>query len=174
MSNQRSYFDEVYQSVYRDLLRYAIIHMDRPADAEDALQNVFAAFYRRISRFGHLDILVPKAYLIRMLRREISRVQKIQKKEMPTDSPEEEAAYREPEISIEDLALDRSMTDTILTAAQSLPAESYRAFVLYYGYGLSTAEIARELNIGRDTVKVRLFRARNAIRKQLIAEENDK
>ena len=93
---------------------------------------------------------------------------------MPTDSPEEEAAYREPEISIEDLALDRSMTDTILTAAQSLPAESYRAFVLYYGYGLSTAEIARELNIGRDTVKVRLFRARNAIRKQLIAEENDK
>ena len=174
MSNQRSYFDEVYQSVYRDLLRYAIIHMDRPADAEDALQSVFTAFYRRISRYGHLDILVPKAYLIRMLRREISHMQEKQQKETPSDSPENETAYPDPEIPIEDLALDRSMTETIMNTAQTLPAESYRTFVLYYGYGLTTAEIARELNVGRDTVKVRLFRARNAIRKQLITEENDK
>lgn len=174
MSNQRSYFDEVYLSVYRDLLRYAIIHMDRPVDAEDALQNVFTAFYRRISRFGHMDILVPKAYLLRMLRREIARLQTIGKKENPVALPEEEPGVQDPEVPIEDIALDRSMAETILETARALPNDSYRAFVLYYGYGLSTAEIAQELNIGRDTVKVRLFRARNAIRKQLITEEISK
>lgn len=171
MSNQRSYFDEVYQSAYRDLLRYAVIQMDQPADAEDAIQNVFTAFYRRICRYGHLDILVPKAFLMRMLQREIRRLRELHRNETLVISPEEEAQYQDPEIGIEDIALDRSMTETVMHAARSLPPESYRVFVLYYGYDLTTEEIARKLNIGRETVKVRLFRARNAIRKQLGNEE---
>ena len=171
MSDQRSYFDQVYQSVYRDLLRYAILHMDRPVDAEDALQNVFIAFYGRISRFGHLDILIPKAYLIRMLKREIGRQNTAQKRELLTEAPKEAADGQEPEVPLEDIALDRSMTEAILTAARGLSPESYRTFVLYYGYGLSVTEIAKELRIGPDAVKVRLFRARNAIRNQLLTED---
>lgn len=172
MIDQRNYFDQVYHSVYRDLLRYAILHMDRPGEAEDALQNVFIAFYRRISRFGHLDILIPKAYLIRMLKREIGRQNMVHKRELLTEAPEEEGDGQEPEVPIEDIALYRNMTEAILTAARALSPESYRTFVLYYGYGLSVAEIAQELHVGPDAVKVRLFRARNAIRKQLLTEEN--
>ena len=171
MFDQRSYFDEVYHSVYRDLLRYAILHMDRPADAEDSLQNVFTAFYRRITRFGHLDILIPKAYLLRMLKREIGRQNTACRRELLTEVPEEEADGQAQEVPLEDIALDRRMTETILATARTLSPESYRTFVLYYGYGLSVAEVARELGIGQDTVKVRLFRARNAIRKQLLTEE---
>ena len=173
MIDQRSYFDEVYRSAYGDLLRYAIVHMDRPGDAEDALQNVFTAFYRRILRFGHLDILSPKAYLLRMLKREMGRLHEKLAREQLLISPEEEADIEDPEVPLEDIAADRDMTETILDAARSLPAENYRTFVLFYGYGLSIAEIAEELDIGRETVKVRLFRARNAIRQRLLAKEND-
>ena len=174
MFDQRNYFDEVYRSVYRDLLRYAIIHMDRPVDGEDALQNVFTAFYQRISRFGHVDILVPKAYLLRMLKREIARLNDTHKREKLTDFQEEGPDGQEPEVPLEDIAIDRSMTETILRAARDLSSESYRTFVLYYGYGLSVAEIAQTLRIGQDAVKVRLFRSRNAIRKRLITEGQDK
>ena len=171
MIDQKSYFDEVYRSVYRDLLRYAILHMDRPADAEDALQIVFTAFYRRISRFGHLDILMPKAYLLRMLKREIARLHGIQTQEKLTVSLEEGMELEDPEVPIEDIAIDRNMTQSVLGAARQLPAQSYRTFVLYYGYGLSVTEIAEELHVGKDAVKVRLFRARNHIRRQLLMEE---
>ena len=174
MIDQRSYFDQVYRSVYRDLLRYAIIHMDRPSDAEDALQNVFTAFYRRITKIGHMDILIPKAFLIRMLKREIARLHEQQKREQLAVDPEKEKDIEDPEVPIEDLAVDRSMTETILQTARSLSADSYRTFVLYYGYGLTVADIAQELHIERDAVKVRLFRARNTIRKHLLMEEKDK
>ncbi len=174
MNNQRNYFDEVYRSVYRDLLRYAIIHMNCPGDAEDALQNVFTAFYQRLMRFGHLDILIPKAYLMRMLKREIRRQNEARRREQLLEAPEEEADSLEREVPLEDIALDRSMTKTILDAARTLSPESYRTFVLYYGYGLSVAGIAQTLNVGQDAVKVRLYRARNTIRKRLLGEEKDK
>ena len=35
------------------------------------MQNVYLAFYRRIQRYGHLDVLFPRAFLLKMLRREI-------------------------------------------------------------------------------------------------------
>ena len=167
MNSQKRYFDEVYQKVYRDLLRYAVIHMEQPTDAEDVLQNVFVAFYRRISRFGHLDILIPKAFLMRMLQREISRWNEQSRKDENLFSLEQEAECTDPEVQIEDLVLNRRMAETVMEAAGKLPADSYRVFVLYYGYELSTDEIARELDISREAVKTRLFRARNAVRKQL-------
>ncbi len=174
MSNTKSYFDGVYEKVYRDLLRYAVIHLEQPADAEDVLQTVFTAFYRRIVRFGHFDILTPKAFLMRMLQREISRWNEQRTKEGNVFSLEEETEYADQETGIEELVADRSMAETVLETAKTLTADSYRVFVLYYGYGLSTAQIAGELGIGREAVKTRLFRARNAIRKQLLAEGNER
>ena len=173
MSNTKSYFDEVYEKVYRDLLRYAVIHLEQPADAEDVLQTVFTAFYRRIVRFGHFDILTPKAFLMRMLQREISRWNEQRTKEGNVFSLEE-TEYADQETGIEELVADRSMVGTVLETAKALTADSYRVFVLYYGYGLSTAQIAGELGIGREAVKTKLFRARNAIRKQLLAEGNER
>ena len=40
----QSYFDRVYEATYRPLLKYAIVHLSDPTDAEDALQNVYLAF----------------------------------------------------------------------------------------------------------------------------------
>ena len=66
-----NYFDTVYEKTYRPLLRYAILHLDSPADAEDALQNVYLDFCRRVEKHGHLDILFPQQFLLKMLKREI-------------------------------------------------------------------------------------------------------
>lgn len=63
----QNYFDRVYEKTYRPLLKYAIVHLSDPTDAEDALQNVYVDFYRRIERYGHFDILSPEAFF-RMLR----------------------------------------------------------------------------------------------------------
>ena len=164
-----NWFDDVYRETYPQLLRYAILHLSDPTDAEDALQNVFLALYRRTKRFGHLDILSPKAFLLRMLKREIIRTyaeRETEKKRLSAAESEAEAAETEaPEP--EDLFLDKAAAEEILESAKRLPAESYRIFVLYYGFSMTVREISDALGIGQEAVKSRLFRARNAVRRQI-------
>ena len=169
----QSYFDRVYETTYRPLLKYAVIHLSDPTDAEDALQNVYLAFYRRIERYGHLDVLFPKAFLLKMLKREIVEQYTEREKRavrLLDDVPEERLRD---DLIFEDGVLDRALAEDILTEAKRLPRETYRVFVLYYGYELSISEIAKELGMGAEAVKSRLFRGRNAIRRFLTADDVD-
>ena len=169
----QQYFDRIYESTYRPLLRYAIVHLSDPTDAEDAVQNVYLAFYRRIERYGHLDVLFPKAFLLKMLKREI--IQKYAEREKRNLRPLEEVPEDrlKDDVVFEDAVLDRALAQDILTEAKKLPRETYRVFVLYYGYELSVSEIARELGLGTEAVKSRLFRGRNAIRQYLCTGDMD-
>lgn len=163
-----NYFDEVYEKTYRPLLRYAVLHLSSPADAEDALQNVYYDFCQRVERRGHLDILFPQQFLLKMLKREIIRNyaersrQKSRLKEYAGDEPDDAVQF-----TFEDKVLDRAVADQIFSAAKALPAETYRVFVLYYGFEMSVSDISEELGIGKEAVKSRLFRARNELRKVL-------
>lgn len=166
----QQYFDRIYETTYRPLLRYAIVHLSDPADAEDALQNVYLDFYRRIQRYGHLDVLFPRAFLQKMLKREIAaRYAERQKHavRLLEDVPEERLRD---DLVFEDGVLDRALAQDILEEARRLPRETYRIFVLYYGYELSISEIARELGMGTEAVKSRLFRGRKAIRQYLTGD----
>ncbi|MBR3136554.1 MAG: sigma-70 family RNA polymerase sigma factor [Clostridia bacterium] len=167
------YFDRVYETTYRHLLKYAIIHLSDPTDAEDALQNVYLAFYRRIERYGHLDVLFPKAFLLKMLKHEI--IKRYAEREKHTvrllaDVPEERLTD---DWAFEDGVLDRALAEEILAEAKKLPRETYRIFVLYYGYELSISEISGELGMGTEAVKSRLFRGRKAIRQYLTVGDLD-
>ena len=169
----QQYFDRVYETTYRPLLRYAIVHLSDPTDAEDALQNVYLSFCRRIERYGHLDVLFPKAFLLKMLKREI--IERYAERQQHAvrlleDVPEERLRD---EVAFEDGVLDRALAENVLREAKRLPRETYRIFVLYYGYELSVSEIARELGMGAEAVKSRLYRGRKAIRAYLTAEDAD-
>ncbi len=169
----QQYFDRVYETTYRPLLKYAIIHLSDPTDAEDALQNVYLAFYRRVERYGHLDVLFPKAFLLKMLKREIIEQYAEREKHavrLLEDVPEER--LRDDWV-FEDGVLDRALAEDILAEAKRLPRETYRIFVLYYGYELTVSKIAKELGMGAEAVKSRLFRGRKAIRAYLTAEDAD-
>ena len=169
----QQYFDRIYESTYRPLLRYAIVHLSDPTDAEDALQNVYLSFYRRIERYGHLDVLFPKAFLLKMLKREIIE-QYAERQKRPLRPLEDVSEDRlTDDLTFEDGVLDRALAQDILAEAKRLPRETYRVFVLYYGYELSVSEIAKELSMGTEAVKSRLFRGRKAIRQYLMADDVD-
>ena len=167
------YFDRVYETTYRPLLRYAIVHLSDPTDAEDAVQNVYLSFYRRIERYGHLDVLFPKAFLLKMLKREIitAYAEREKRKVRPLEEVQEDLL--KDDVDYEDAVLDRTLAQDILTEAKKLPRETYRVFVLYYGYEMTVSEIAKELDLGTEAVKSRLFRGRNAIRQYLCAGDVD-
>ena len=167
------YFDRVYETTYRPLLRYAIVHLSDPTDAEDALQNVYLSFYRRIERYGHLDVLFPKAFLLKMLKREIITAYAEREKWNLRPLEEVQEDLLKDDVDYEDAVLDRALAQDILTEAKKLPRETYRVFVLYYGYEMTVSEIAKELDLGTEAIKSRLFRGRNAIRQYLCAGDVD-
>lgn len=167
MLSDDPYFDAVYADSYPVLLRYAMLRLPDPFDAEDVLQDVYVRFLRRLARHGHADIEQPGAFLLRMLRNEIAvhyasraarqaHEQALDDARLPADEPD--LALR---------AATREEAEAVYAAAKALPGECYRAFVLYYGFEMSLEEIAAALHVSRDAVKSRLFRARRGIRAQL-------
>lgn len=161
-----SYFEQVYEKTHRSLIRYAIVHLDDPTDAEDALQNVYVDFYRRIQQYGHFDILSPEAFLIKMLKREIIQNYK-ERERRRLHFVEEIKEDRIPKEPFEDVVMDRALAEEIFRNAKALPKEMYRTFVLYYGYEMSVSEIAAELGVGKEAVKSRLLRARNTLKQRM-------
>jgi RNA polymerase sigma-70 factor (ECF subfamily) len=161
-----NYFEQVYEKTHRSLIRYAIVHLDDPTDAEDALQNVYVDFYRRIQQYGHFDILSPEAFLIKMLKREIIQNYK-ERERRRLRFVEEIKEDRIPEEPFEDVVMDRALAEEIFRNAKALPKEMYRTFVLYYGYEMSVSEIASQLDVSKEAVKSRLLRARNILKQRM-------
>lgn len=166
MKMDKSYFEKVYEQTHRSLIKYAIVHLDDPTDAEDAVQNVYVVFYRRIMRYGHIDILSPEAFLIKMLKREIIRNYR-ERERRRLHFADEIKEDRIPDEPFEDVAMDRALAEEILKQAKLLPKEMYRTFVLYYGYEMSVSEIAKQLDVSTEAVKSRLLRARNSLKQRM-------
>ena len=158
------YFDRVYADSYPLLLRYALLRLSNPFDAEDALQNVYLRFLERLARRGHADIGEPGAFLLRMLRNEIAAHYASRAARQAHESALDEAylPVDEPDFALR--AATREEAEAVYAAARALPGECYRVFVLYYGFEMSVEEIAAALHIGREAVKGRLLRARRSIR----------
>ena len=168
MLSNESYFNGVYEQTYRPLLRYAVLKLSNPLDAEDALQNVYMRFFRRIAARGHADIGDPGAFLHRLLRHEIAGhyALRSQMRQHETPLPEAELPADDEELALR--TADAQQAEAVLAAARKLSPECYRAFVLYYGFDMSVEQISGALNSSRQAVKSRLFRARRSIRNQLI------
>lgn len=136
------------------LLRLACTRLDSTADAEDAVQEVFLQLLSAPVAFrdaGH-----EKAWLIRAtLHRAGDIRRRAEKRNVPLEAAASSAAPAE--------------DGDLLRAVQALP-EKYSAVIhLHYYEGYSTAEIAQMLGCRPGTVRSRLYRARERLKK-LLAE----
>lgn len=140
-------FDRCGDTVYRVALSY----LRSPQEAEDAVQTVFLKLLER-------DIRVypgkERAFLTKMTVNHCKNLLSAARKRdtVPLD---EAVLLAQPE--------DREL----FRAVMELP-EQYRAVVcLHYFEGYSFQEIARLLHIGASAVSMRLYRARNILKKQV-------
>ena len=133
------------------LLRLAASRLS-PADAEDAVQEVFLTLLAKAPRFrnpGH-----EKAWLIRAT---LHRAADIRKAAEYRNLPLEEAVL--PAAPEED--------DSLLASVQALPDKYAAVIHLYYYEGYSVAEIAGILKLGQSAVKMRLKRGRELLKIEL-------
>ncbi len=161
------YADQVYRVAYRLL--------QNPHDAEDAMQEAFLAVYLRIDEFQNQAKLSSWLYRI-VTNKALDILRKRQRKtEAATNTIEdlgEDVAERLPDTQAvlpEDWIAQQEINDLITTGLETLSPRLRAAFVLFEMEGLSMEEVAAALNILPSAAKVRVHRARQALRDYLSA-----
>jgi RNA polymerase sigma-70 factor (ECF subfamily) len=143
-----------------------------PSEAQDVAQEAFIKAYRALGAFRgeatfytwlyRIAINTAKNYLILRTRRHSN---------YQLDIQEVEAIGNEPQLqgmdTPEQLILNEEIMTTLNKAIENLPEEMLLAFKLREFEGLSYEEIALAMDCPIGTIRSRLFRAREAIDKQL-------
>jgi len=153
----RKYQDRIY-----NLCRYML---DDPQDAQDAAQDAFLKAYSNLKSFKPEASLYTWLYRIAVntcldYKRKASRTRLTTEcipKDRPSDDPSPERDCETGEIS-----------EAVQSALQKLPKKLRPAIVLREIDGLSYEEIAEVLNTSVGTVKSRISRAREELRRILM------
>lgn len=143
-------------------------------EANDMAQEVFLRVYQKLPQYDEGRAFSPWFYRVATNvclnykrdrgRRPASLDAPVAGGDEPPPEPEDPGPRPE---EVADLRLDRERVDA---AIRELPADSRAVLTLYYLEGLGLPELAEALGASQNTCKVRLFRAREALKRRLAVE----
>ena len=139
------------------------------AEVEDVMQQAYLRAYTALDGFAGLSSF--STWLIRIgLNEALGRLRKGRWLESVEDPPEPREHLMEPEPTPEDVASSRETARLVERAIDRLPPIHRTVIMLREVQQLSTEETAGALQVSEDVVKVRLHRARQALRQLLVDE----
>ncbi len=155
LSKQRRY-DSLVRALHADIFRYAYWLCGDKHVAEDITQETFLRAWRSLESLK--DDKAAKAWLITILRRENAR--RFERKQFNYSDVEQE--------HLEDVfsssSEDKAEQHLIRRQIANLELEYREPLLLQVIGGFSGEEIAGILDLNRNTVMTRLFRARNQLK----------
>nr|MCU0658716.1 RNA polymerase sigma factor [Polyangiaceae bacterium] len=131
---------------------------------EDLAQETFLRAFRAIEGFDPQGAARPSTWLLTIATRLVFDDRK--RRRLPTaplEDAEGQPDHLDPERQAERARLGRAIED----AARELSEDQRAAFLLMEFHGFSVAEAAATLKIPENTVKQRVFRAREKLRSRL-------
>ena len=157
----RRYNQRVYR-VARSILR-------NDAEAEELAQEAWVRAYEHLDRFEGRAAF--STWLVRILLHEgWARARRDRRfEELPESAREGEMKIDVVEAGPEREALQKEVRVLLEAAIESLPDAQRTVFVMREVEQLSTAETAECLDVSEEVVKTRLHRARNSLRRELLA-----
>lgn len=165
-SHEKSYIEKEVERMIdtygQDVLRVSYMYLKDKHRAEDVFQEVFLKIYQKYDSFKGQSS--EKTWIIQItinVCRDYLRGSWI-KRVLLIDRIKEEAA---PGIDNEVIRLDEN--SYLFSQVLSLPPVFKDVIILYYYQEFSTAEISKILNIAEGTVRSRLHRARELLKKNI-------
>ncbi len=149
-------FNELYQLYNNDVYRLSYSYLLNEQDAEDVIQKVYIKLYnnKKILMLSNNEV---KRWLFKVCINESKDILK---------SP-----WRKLKSSItNDIKDEKVKNDTLLEALNNINSYYRIPLYLYYYEGYSIKEIAVQLKKSESAIKMRLFRAKEALKKEM--EEN--
>jgi RNA polymerase sigma-70 factor (ECF subfamily) len=172
-AGERAAFDLLVLKYQHKVVKLVMRYTRNPADAEDVAQEAFIKAYRALPQFRgdsafytwlyRIAINTAKNALVARGRNPVSYHLDMQGSE---DGPDLLNRLRDPDTP-EGLALTEEIRGTVNAAIDALPEDLRTAIVLRELEGLSYEEIATAMDCPIGTVRSRIFRAREAIDRQL-------
>jgi RNA polymerase sigma-70 factor (ECF subfamily) len=172
LNGQQHRFAELVDRYQTQIVNYVCRMLGNYEDAVDLSQDVFLKAY---SGLGSYRPQYPfPAWLFRIARN--AAIDEIRKRRLVTvslDAPvelEDGSVGREvesPGLDPEDAYLGVEFADRVSAAIDELPEKYREAIILRHAADLSYDEIAEALELPLGTVKTRIFRARDALRRSL-------
>jgi RNA polymerase sigma-70 factor (ECF subfamily) len=139
------------------------------SEAEDVVQETFVRAYRHLSDFEERSSLAT--WLTRIAVNEaLARVRRSRLFAMTgneRDQNEKESRVESTQPGPEEQASSRELRLVLTAAIDSLPEDFRTVFVLREVEGLSTLETSEALQLSSEAVRVRLHRARQALRRSV-------
>lgn len=160
---------ELMETYGSDVWNYAFFLTRNREEADDISQEVFLKAYRHIDFFrGQASI---KTWLLTITRNTaFSWRRKFLRRKALLEAG---GTAIPPHPSAETEVMDRQYSDSIWNIIMSLPDPYRETLVLDLKYGLSIAELSGLLRVAPGTVKSRLSRARDKVRRALEMEDQE-
>jgi RNA polymerase sigma-70 factor (ECF subfamily) len=163
MANKQKRYEALVLALHSDIFRYACWLVKNKTVAEDIVQETFLRAWKSLDSLK--DEKAAKSWLITILRRENAR--RFERKQFDL-------------VDIDDVSvMDERLSNEVeiehkeLRAIMGSLSEEYREpLMLQIIFGYSGDEIAEQLNLNKNTVMTRLFRARNQV-KEALEKAND-
>jgi len=163
MKTKQNRYEALVRALHADIFRYAVWLIKDKSIAEDVVQETFLRAWKSLDSLK--DEGAAKAWLITILRRENAR--RFERKQFDTVDIDD-VSIADPIAHSEDTMQHRE----IRKAIASLSEEYREPLTLQIIMGYSGDEIAEQLNLNKNTVMTRLFRARNQLKEILSAHIN--
>ncbi|MDG1733763.1 MAG: sigma-70 family RNA polymerase sigma factor [Thalassotalea sp.] len=156
MASKQVRYEALVKALHGDLYRYAYWLVHDKHVAEDLVQETFLRAWRSLDSLK--DEKAAKSWLITILRRENAR--RFERKRFEMSEYDEPAIIDHISSTTEQQLENHWLREKIA----QLPEEYREPLVLQVLGGYSGEEIASQLNLNKNTVMTRLFRARNQLR----------
>ena len=156
MASKQVRYEALVNALHGDLYRYAYWLVHDKHVAEDLVQETFLRAWRSLDSLK--DEKAAKSWLITILRRENAR--RFERKRFEMSEYDEPAIIDHISSTTEQQLENHWLREKIA----QLPEEYREPLVLQVLGGYSGEEIASQLNLNKNTVMTRLFRARNQLR----------
>nr|WP_136252107.1 sigma-70 family RNA polymerase sigma factor [Ningiella ruwaisensis] len=161
MTKQKRY-EALVKALHADVFRYAVWLIKDRAIAEDVVQETFLRAWKSLDSLQ--DESAAKSWLITILRRENAR--RFERKQFDLVDIDD-VSVSDPGASSDGHAENRQLRKAIA----SLSDEYREPIVMQVLMGFNGDEIAKQLNLNKNTVMTRLFRARSQIKEIMTGDQ---
>lgn len=165
MANKQKRYEALVNALHTDIYRYAYWLVKDKAIAEDIVQETFLRAWKSLDSLK--DEKAAKSWLITILRRENAR--RFERKQFDLVDMDD--------VSLADTGLsnETQIEHRELRQLMAGLSDEYREpLMLQILLGYSGDEIAEQLDLNKNTVMTRLFRARNQLKDALEKNQDDR
>lgn len=179
--NITTFFNEVYDSTHKVILIYLTGKCQNLSDVNDICQDVYFEFYKILSNKGINYIRNPQGLLRRLARRKMHQFYQTKEhsgeiKIVSLEEPVGEAAVFKIEpssVEVMDTSEDEILIEDIHQFLKQKPDDIQKIFYLHFELEQTIEQIAKKLSMKESTVKSKLYRTREELRRRYQKEDAD-